>query len=48
MIQNDLFVPDCLFQTDNDLEIPTLRIDMQPKVCDIPFVCFGGKKGLFR
>ena len=47
-MQTDLFVPDCLFQTDNDLEIPTLRLDMQPKVCDIPFVCFGEQKRTFQ
>ena len=47
-MQNDLFVPDCLFQTDNDLEIPTLRIDMQLKVCEIPFVCCGEQKRTFQ
>lgn len=47
-MMNDLFVPDCLFQTDNDLEIPTLRIDMQPKFVDIPFVCFGEQKRTFQ
>lgn len=45
---NDLFVPDCLLQTDNDLEIPTLRLDMQPKFVDIPFVCFGEQKRTFQ
>lgn len=44
----DNFVPDCLFQTDNDLEIPTLRLDMQPKFVDIPFVCFGEQKRTFQ
>lgn len=34
-------IPDCLFETDNDLEIPLLRLDRQPKVCEIPFVCYG-------
>ena len=47
-MQSDLFVPDCLFQTDNDLEIPTLRMDMQPKFVDIPFVCFGEQKRTFQ
>lgn len=37
-------VPDCLFPSDNDLEVPTLRLDVQPKVCDIPFICFGEQK----
>lgn len=43
----DLYVPDCLFPTDNDLEIPTLRLDVQPKYCEIPFVCFGEQKRTF-
>lgn len=34
-MQSDLFVPDCLFQTDNDLEIPTLMLDMQPQYIEI-------------
>lgn len=25
----DNFVPDCLFPSDNDAEVPTLRLDMQ-------------------
>ncbi len=45
---NDLFVPDCILQTDNDLEIPSLRLDMQPQFCDIPFVCFGEQKRTFQ
>ena len=44
----DLYVPDCLFPTDNDLEIPTLRLDVQPKFCEIPFVCFGEQKRTFQ
>lgn len=48
MIQSELFVPDCLLQTDNDLEIPTLRLDMQPEFVDIPFVCFGEQKRTFQ
>lgn len=37
-------IPDSLFPTDNSLEIPTLRIDMQAQTCDIPFLCFGEQK----
>ena len=37
----DVFSPDCLFPTDNNLEIPELRSDMQAEFCEIPFVCFG-------
>ena len=42
--QRDLFVPDCTFETNNDLEIPTLRLDMQPQFCEKPFVLFGEQK----
>ena len=44
----DSFVPDCLFPSDNDLEVPTLRLDIQPNVCDIPFICFGEQKRTFN
>ncbi len=47
MNSTDLYVPDCLFPTDNDLEVPVLRMDMQPKFCEIPFVCFGEQKRTF-
>ena len=30
-----------LFQSDNELEVPTLRLDRQPNVCDIPFLAYG-------
>lgn len=39
-----LITEDCLFPTDNDLEIPLLRLDRQPKVCSIPFLAFGEQK----
>ena len=32
---NDLFIPDCLFPTDNELEIPTPLWERQAKVCEI-------------
>lgn len=41
---SDNFVPDCIFPTDNDAEVTLLRLDMQPKFCDIPFLCFGEQK----
>lgn len=37
----DKYIPDCLFASDNQYEIPSLRLDVQPYSCDIPFVCFG-------
>lgn len=39
--------PDCLFPTDNDWEIPTLSLEMQPTMCDIPFVRFGEQARTF-
>lgn len=41
---NEDYVPDCLFPSDNDFEIPTLLSDIQPDVIDIPFVCFGEQR----
>lgn len=43
-MQRDIVTQDCLFPCDNDLEIPTLRLDAQPRVCAIPFLCFGEQK----
>ena len=37
-------VPDSLFPTDNALEVPTLRLDMQAECCSIPFVLFGEQR----
>ena len=34
-------IEDQLFPSDNILEVPTLREDMQAKAVQIPFVCFG-------
>ncbi len=44
----DDYVPDCLFETDNFLEIPMLRLDMQANHCDLPFVAFGEQKRTFQ
>lgn len=43
-MNNDLYIPDSLFPTDNDFEVPSLRLDMQATTCQIPFVCFGREK----
>lgn len=45
---NDNFLPDCIFPSDNDAEVPTLRLDRQPRFCDIPFLCFGEQKRTFQ
>ena len=42
--RRELIYDDCLFPTDNDLEIPTLRLDRQPQVVSIPFLAFGEQK----
>ncbi len=40
----DAYIPDCILPTDNQLEIPTLRLDVQPTAVEIPFLCFGEQK----
>lgn len=44
----NLKISDMLFPTDNDLEIPTLDIDMQAQQCTIPFLCFGEQKRTYN
>lgn len=44
----DMTVPDMLFPTDNELEIPTLDINMQATSCQIPFLCFGEQKRTYN
>lgn len=48
MDSNLPFIPDCLFPSDNDLEIPSLRLDMQPKYAEIPFVLYGEQARTFQ
>lgn len=48
MINEELIVKDTLFPTDNDFEIPLLRMDVQPKVVEIPFVCFGEQRRTYN
>lgn len=40
----DDIIPDTLFPTDNDAEIPTLRLDMQAQEITNPFLCWGEQK----
>lgn len=48
-MKNELsYIPDALFPTDNDFEVPSLRLDMQATCCEIPFVCFGEQKRTFK
>lgn len=47
-MEEEFIIPDSLFPTDNDLEIPVLRLDMQATTCDIPFVCYGEQKRTFK
>lgn len=44
----DVTIPDMLFPTDNELEIPTLDINMQARECQIPFLCFGEQKRTYN
>lgn len=48
MHNNELMLADQLFHTDNDLEIPTLNLDMQAIECQIPFLCFGEQKRTYN
>jgi hypothetical protein len=41
MKASPLEVPDCVFPTDNELEIPTLRLDMQADFLDMPLLPWG-------
>lgn len=41
-------IEDQLFPSDNVLEVPTLRLDMQAKACSIPFVCFGEQRRTYN
>jgi len=43
-MNDSLFIADQIFPTDNSWEIPTLRLDVQPKGAEIPFVRFGEQK----
>lgn len=38
------YIPDCLFPSDNLMEIPSLILDAQPMHVEIPFLCFGEQK----
>ena len=41
-------IQDCLWPSNNDLEIPTLDIDMQAQDVTIPFLCYGEQKRTFH
>ena len=47
-IPQKYYFQDSLFPSNNDLEIPTLRLDMQPKSCAIPFVLWGEQRRSFK
>ena len=42
------YIPDSLFPTDNDFEVPSLRLDMAASTCEIPFVFFGEQKRTYQ
>lgn len=41
LTQYNDYIPDCLFPSDNQMEIPSLLIDAQPTHVEIPCLCFG-------
>jgi len=47
-IPQKYYFQDSLFPSNNDLEIPTLRLDMQPKSCAIPFILWGEQRRTFK
>lgn len=47
-MEDKFYMPDIIFPSDNELEIPSLLLDVQPKGCEIPFVCFGEQKRTFK
>ena len=46
-MENTYYVPDSLFDSNNELEIPNLRLDVQPQAVEIPFVCYGEQRRTF-
>lgn len=48
MKNKDITIPDTLFPTDNEFEVPTLDINMQAQECQIPFLCFGEQKRTYN
>jgi hypothetical protein len=44
MDKNPIYIPDSLFPTDNELEIPSLLLNVQPTACEIPFLCYGEQR----
>lgn len=47
-MQLDMYVPDVIYPSDNDLDVPTLRLDMQATEVQRPFVCFGEQARTFQ
>ena len=45
---NNLYIPDAVYPSDNEAEVPLLRLDRQAEVCEIPFVCFGEQKRTYN
>lgn len=46
-MNEDLYIPDQIFPSDNSWEIPNLRLDVQPKGAEIPFLAYGEQKRTF-
>lgn len=48
MEDNELYIPDMIFPSDNILEIPSLRLDVQPRSIERPWICFGEQRRTFN
>lgn len=41
-------IPDFVFDSNNNMEVPTLRLDQQPEGVEAPFVSFGEQRRTYR
>ncbi len=48
VFERELWIPDEIFESDNDFEIPCLRTDMQAQTCGLPFLAFGEQKRTYK
>lgn len=44
MMKNELYISDCLYDSDNLFDIPNLRADMQAGKLELPLVAFGAQR----
>ena len=41
---NENYIPDYIFESANELEVPSLQLELQAQIVDAPFVCFGEQR----